>query len=642
VSWIDNAIRLWGRWQVRAVVGVIGFAAVTLATYLIAHPRIFSGFASYDDEGYMLTALKSFVNHGSLYDDVFSQYGPFYYEFWGGIFDLFGISVTHDGGRAVTLVAWVLSSLVVGLATWRLVGSLLLGLATQILVFGALTALVNEPMHPGGLICLLLAAILAIACFVRERVSVEAMAMLGGAVAALALVKINLGVFAFAAVALVAVTGYPALSRSRWARPLVEIGFVAVPLLLMISKAGESWARHYALHVAVAALAVVIVLRAREDGRRPTAELWWFLSGLVAVGLAVVIAIVASGTSPGGLIQGVIEQPLSLSDAFSLPLELSSRTYWFDLIALAGAGTYWYVARGRVGPPSPVWVAVGSLLAIAVGAEMMLSVVGRTVLFDLVGYSGFPIEMLAFAWVALIPAPGAGSRETSFARTLLPPLAVLQALHAFPVAGSQLSWSAFLLIPVGALCVANGVRGLAASLESQRERQGLAALAALAALVLAVVVVNLQLREPIHEARAYHDGTVPLALHGATSLHVGQPEAETYRDVSAAIERNCEAFLTLPGLGSFYIWTDQEPPTGLNATAWTELFDEDQQRQVIAETENIPGLCLLRNIPASEGWSGGPVTPGPLVSYLERGFEPIGSWGDYTLLKRSGIARETS
>ena len=79
----------------------------------------------------MLISLKSFLDHGSLYDDVFTQYGPFYYEFWGGAFSILGISVNHDGGRVATMAAWLLSSLLIGLSTWRISRSIVLGLATR-------------------------------------------------------------------------------------------------------------------------------------------------------------------------------------------------------------------------------------------------------------------------------------------------------------------------------------------------------------------------------------------------------------------------------------------------------------------------------------------------------------------------------
>lgn len=631
---IERAALLSRRPWVRLTLGLLAFAAVTVVTSLIAHPRIFTGFANYDDEGYMLTALKSFLNHGSLYDDVFTQYGPFYYEFWGGVFSIFGLSVNHDGGRTVTMVVWVLSSLLIGLSAWRMTRSILLGLATQMIVFGALVTLVNEPMHPGGIIVLLVSTIVSISCFVRDRVSPYSLALLGGAVMALILVKINVGTFALAALVLVCAVSYPALAQRRWLRPVVEVGFVALPLLLMTSKASEAWARHYAVHVAVAALAVVIALRARSAGRRDSEELWWLGGGLLVVAVTVCVAIVAAGTSPSGLVEGIVKQPLRQSSAFSIPLGLSNRIYLFDLLALAGAVGYWYAGRGRQ-ERSAAWTAFVSALSILIGLEMALSVIGRTVLFDSLTFAGFQLGMLSFAWVALIEAPGE-DKATEFARLLLPPLAVMQALHAFPVAGSQVLWSAFLLIPVGALCVANGVRGVVAGLSGQRERRALFGIGAIAAVAAMVVLVNIQLKQGLDQARAAYDGSTSLGLPGAEDVRVSPEEAEHYQAIVAAINRNCESFVMLPGMDSFYIWTQQDPPTGYNATGWTTLFDDAHQRRVIEDTSSIEGLCLLENDPIAKSWGAGEIPPGPLVRYLHRGFVPIARFGDYHLLKREG------
>lgn len=631
---IETGSRLWARWQVRAAVAFVAFGLVTFLTFRFGHARIFTGFFQYDDEGYMLTALNQFTDRGSLYNEVFSQYGPFYFDTWGSFFSVFGIPFSNDGGRSVTLAVWILASLTVGLSSWRIAGSIVLGLVTQVLVFSALVTLVNEPMHAGGLICLLLAAILAISCFVREKVSVEAMALLGAAIAALALVKINLGAFGFASMALVCAFCYPLLWQRRWPRILIEVVFVAIPFALMASKAGEGWARHYALHVGIAALALVVVLRARVPGRRSGEELYWFLGGFLALALSVLIVIVATGTTLGGLIDGLIRQPLGQADAFSLPLPLANRTYWLDLLALASAAGYWYASRGRGNAVNPVWVTLGSLLSILVGVEMALSVVARTPLFDLSATSGSQFEMLGFAWVALLPLGNPPRHPAAFARTLLPALAVGQALHAFPVAGSQTAWSVFLLVPVGALCVGNGVRGLQASLPPGRERRAVIFLGSLVASLLVAVIVNLQLFQPIHDYGEIYDQTPALDLPGASSVRIAPAEAETFRKVTGAIDANCPAFVMLPGMDSFYVWTEQDPPTGLNATAWTQLFDADQQRQVIDETRSIDGLCLLRNQGLAEVWSQGPLPGGPLLNYLERGFRPIGSWGEYTLLKR--------
>ncbi|MGC1165702.1 MAG: hypothetical protein WA862_06300 [Solirubrobacterales bacterium] len=630
------AVGLWSQRWVKVAIGTIAFSSLTYVTFLVADPSMHSSYGSYDDEGYMLIALRSFVQHGSLYNDVFTQYGPFYYEFWGGLFSLFGITVNHDGGRSATLVVWILSSLLLGLATLRVTRSLLLGLGTQMIASVALTGLVYEPMHPGGLICLLLTAIVCIASVVGRRLSLWPMALLGGAVAALILTKINVGAFALIALALVCATSYPALSSRRWLRLSVEAAFVFVPLLLMVGKLDQGWARQYGAHVAIAALAIVIVLRARSPERRTTEELWWLGGGLLAVGLATCVAILGSGTSPSGLFEGVIAQPLHQGDAFSLPLLMSNRLWLFDAIGLGGAIGYWYATRARTGEPSPASVAAISAFSILVGVELCLSVIGKTLPADSVALPGYSFSLIAFAWVALISRPERPDPQTGFVRSLLPALAVLQTLHAFPVAGSQVLWGALLIVPVGAVCIGNGVQGLALSLGNQRERRGFALAGAVAALVGALCLVNVTLRQPLDLARAGYDARVPLELPGATSIHLAQPEVDLYRQIVTEINRHCSSFLTEPGLNSFYIWTGQEPPTGYNATAWTTLFDATHQRRVIEETRSTEGLCLLRNHDLDLFWGGGVVPPGPLVRYLHRGFEPIGRFGPYALFRREG------
>lgn len=638
MSPFDGVARLWQRRPVRLALAALAFAAVTFATVLIAHPRIFTGFASYDDEGYMLTALKGFVNHGHLYDRVFTQYGPFYYEFWGGIFSAFGISVTHDAGRTATMLAWIVSSLVLGLATARITASVLLGLAVQMLSFSALQVLCNEPMHPGGIICLLLAAIVAIAALVRARQAPYAMAALGAAMAALLLVKINLGVLALASLALACVVSYPRLLARPWLRPLAEAGFVAIPFLLMSSDLGEGWARHYALHVSVAALAVVIALRAREHERREDEELVWLIGGFVVMAIVVCVAIIGAGTSVSGLIDGVIRQPLRQAGAFTIPMQLSRRLYSLDVLALATAAAYWYASRRREGSAAGAWLAITSLFSIGVGVFMALSVIGKALPFDAGGLAGYPLSFLPFAWVALIgPAPGARP-DTAFARLLLPLLAVLQALHAYPVAGSQTLWSAVLLIPVGAICIAGGARGLGASLTDAGDRRALAWSGAVVAVVLFWFVGNATLREPLRDAPAGYDGQVSLGLSGAGEIHVNPEEAALYRHVSAAIRRNCASLVMLPGMDSFYLWTEQEPPTGYTATGWPTLFDDSHQRRVIEDTRSISDLCLLKNVPLAAGWGNGRIPRGPLIDYLNRGFVPVVKIGDYALLRRESPA----
>lgn len=628
----DRLATLWGDRRVRLAVGAVGFTLLTIVCVEIAHPTMFAGFHNYDDEGYMLTALKGFVNHGHLYDRVFTQYGPFFYEFWGGIFSLFGIDVTHDSGRTMTMLVWVLSSLVFGLGTWRITGSLFLGLGVQALSFTAIGVVNNEPMHPIGLIALTLAAILVIASFVGEGDSPYPLALIGAAVAALVLTKINVGAFAAISVAMACAVSYPFLWRARWPRILIEAIFVLTPIVLLASKFHEGWVKHLAVHVAAAALAAVIALRAVRPAERRGFELRWLVGGFVVLAVVSCAAIVGSGTSIHGLIEGTISQPLHQSDAFTIPLLLAHRIYAYDIVGLGAAVAYWYGMR-RGGERTQGWLAAWSLFSIVAGITLALSVTGAALPFDGRTVEGYPLSMLCFAWVALIAiVPGEKPRFT-FARLLIPLLAILQSLHGYPVAGSQTFIATVLLIPVGALCVANGVRGLARLVPAGSDRLAMAGFGALVAIVLGWFVVNSSLKEPLDHARAVWNSAISLKLPGSHDIRLGIPEEiEIYEDTADAIKKECAATLMLPGMDSFYLWAEQEPPS-FTATAWPTLFNEAHQRAVIEATEGTKDLCLLRN--QAIGWE---ETNGILVQYLEQGFEPIGKWGDYELLRRDGPA----
>jgi hypothetical protein len=618
--------------RLRIVIAVIGFVAVTIATALIAHPRMFTGFANYDDEGYMLTALKGFVNHGELYDRVFTQYGPFYYEFWDGVFQVFGLSVNHDNGRTVTEVVWVLSGLLLGLSLWRMTGSIVIGLATQILGFAPLFVLTDEPMHPVGIIALLLSTIVLISTFVRERESPYAMAVLGAAVASLFLVKINVGGFAIISTVLACVVSYPVLWQRKWLRYAIEALFVLVPVLLMYGKFDLSWARHYAFHVAISALAVVFVLHARPTGRRATSDLRWLVGGFLVLAIISCVAVLGAGTSIHGLIDGVIRQPLRQADALSVPLGLSNRIFAFDLVGLGAAVAYWFAARYRSAPPSGTWRAIWAVFAIVVGVTMIYAVPGQSLPFNANTLEGFPLSMLPFCWVALIPMVGE-ERVPSFARLMLPLLAVLQSLHGYPVSGSQIQLSALLLVPVGALCVANGVRGLSAGVNVPADRIALGGLAAVIVVALGWFTLKVYLTEQISLARGNYNAGYSLGLPGSSKIHLGsEEEVATYQAVVHGLDRYCTQTVMEPGMDSFYLWSEQEPPS-YTATGWETLFDTEHQERVIEDTRDDKQLCLLHNPAIQAGWG---EREGILTEYLEQGFKPIGKWGEYELLRREG------
>jgi hypothetical protein len=613
------------------------FTLVTAATCVVAHPHIFTGFAFYDDEGYLLISLESYLSGGSLYDEVFSQYGPFYYELWGGVFSLFGMGVSHDNGRLATLGVWVVASLLIGVATYRMTGSVLLGALTQVLVFAALGTVANEPMHPGGLTCLLVAMLVAISTAVRRETAYPAMALSGAVLGALVLVKANIGVFAVAALILTCTATYPALAGRRSVRGLIEAGFILTPLVLMAGEFDRSWVLSYCAHVTVAAVGVVILLRCRDPApERDLRELAWLGGGLVAATVSICAVAVATGTSPAGLFEGVISRPLEQPGTFSFPLDLWDQPLVLvDLIALLAALAYWRFGHSRVPGGGTGWATLIALASIAVGVQLALGVIGFPAHATALKFQDHGLNFLAFAWVALVPVPGAADPGGSeLARRLLPPLAALQALHAFPVAGSQVGWSVFLLVPVGAICIGNGVRGLRWAMDGRDLGRYLTPIGVAVALALIVFVGETTLRRPYDRRHALYERLEPLGLRGSNRIRLVDGDTDRFRRIAATLESRCSTFVALPGLNSFYLWSGKEPPTGLSPGDWMFLLNDEEQQRVVAATRSSPDPCLLENASTVGFWAQGRQLPdGPLLRFMRAEFTPASVFGPFDLLK---------
>jgi hypothetical protein len=108
------------------------YAVVTITATLAAYYALFSQFASYNDEGTVLLTLKSFVGGETLYRDVYTPFGPFYFELFGGLFAGFGWEVTTEASRTIVLLIWVGSSLLLGFAVQRLTRQLALGVTAML------------------------------------------------------------------------------------------------------------------------------------------------------------------------------------------------------------------------------------------------------------------------------------------------------------------------------------------------------------------------------------------------------------------------------------------------------------------------------------------------------------------------------
>src|SRR5882757_9062437 len=116
--------------------------AVSLAA--VGYWMLFSNFAVYDDEGYILISAREYFAHGGLYETVYSQYGPAFYVFLDLIQHALGSPISHTVARLLTLTAWLGTGTACALIVWRHTAAIGLALFTLAATFLYLYFVIDE------------------------------------------------------------------------------------------------------------------------------------------------------------------------------------------------------------------------------------------------------------------------------------------------------------------------------------------------------------------------------------------------------------------------------------------------------------------------------------------------------------------
>lgn len=586
-----------------------------------AYWAMFSQFQQYDDEGYVDLTLRHFLDGSSLYDEINTQYGPFYYAAFGALFKLTGAAVSTNSGRLVQIALWVTAALLCGLAAHQRTRRLALGVAATAITFRALHPVVNEPMHPGALLSLLVATsafVLAVIVPARHRTG---LALLGAVAAATALVKINVGGFVIIALAFAATQALPGFPSRRLPRLLTASLFVGVAPLLLLPDLANSDTQNFAIVVAAGALALLLVVwpSAPDTEPRPSSTLWlWLIGGAVALSIIVVGVIVALGTGIGDLIQGTIIRPSGQRTIFHISANIPDAAL---LWAIASLGFAYAVRAGRIDLNSER----GGALRVATGLGMWFMATSSGPLT--IGTPSSLGLLPLLGWVAAVSPRGPNPDPIGrLARIGIPAIAILQALHAYPVAGSQIGFASVLYGLLGAICIGDGLAVLTPHWSTPRPLTLLVgALAGWA--VLAFVV-----RDGTTARRSFHAQT-PLPFFGASRVRLPADQVASYSAIVKALQsKGCKTVVGLPTLGSITMWAGADVPVGLEPDGWPVQLDAKQQQAVLDRMPNQPAVCGLNNSKQLAGWlQGGQLKPRPMVRYV-RGLQPAEALGDYQLL----------
>jgi hypothetical protein len=621
-----------------AVAAIGLYSIVAMGAAVAAYFALFTQFAPYDDEGTLLVTLKAFAHGGTLYSDIYSPFGPFYYELFGGLFSLSGVEVSTDVSRSIVLVLWVGTSLLYGLAAQRLSGRLMLGVAGMIAAFGSLYALANEPMHAQILCVLLLAAFTLLAVVGPTRRVVWAGAAGGALLAALVLTKLNLGVFAVAAAVLAAVLTIEPLQRRRWLRWPVIAAFVALPILLTARDLSLGWVRNLMVLEVLAMTAIVIAAwpsrpRPGEDDRGAGRWLLAAAAGFALAFAAIVAAIVLNGSSPADIYDGMVTEAMRVRDVNMTEFPQPGAAVDWALAAVAAAALCVRLRPGGDGAPS-IWP---GLLRAAAGVTIWFTV-ARIAPFALSPSAGNPDSLpIALAWVAAIPPAGAVEAPyRRFVRVLLPALAVAETLQVYPVAGSQMSIAAVTFVPVGALCLGDALTSLRAWSEARggRALERLGIVTGIVSVALAAqFALDAIARPAASGAVVYHDQKA-LPFAGAGQLRLAPEEVEAYARLVDLLHRHrCTDFIGYPNIDSFYIWSGIDAPPPQAPGAWVKALDSERQQRIVDELRASPRPCAIRSDTRAENWlRGAPPPDRPLTRYVLDDFRPVEQVGEFEFM----------
>jgi hypothetical protein len=624
------------RWELRWILALrllLTVAALGSAIHL-SHRFLVTMFLLSDDEGHVMLTLVQFLGGLPLYDELFTQYGPFHFQLRGLFQMLAAAPVSHDFTRIVTLATWQFCGLSYAAFIARQTSSFALSFLIYLQAMTYMKSFANEPGHPQETVMLLLSvALLAIGFAGWQRVAKLSL-IAGGAVGAfLLLTKVNVGVFYGLSFLLLVANLLPRQPRTEWLAVAIALISAAAPCILMAAHL-SSWAATHAL-VSSTSLLLLALMPRRAQGALAFEWRWagWLTASAFAAALGVLAVALLMGSSARGLVEGVLLEPLRRGTSWSVGRPLPATAPIAAAIAL-GIGLV-FALRGRFSAP---WSARARALLPVV--KLAVGLIGIWLTWRIDG-GHLLIWVAPFAWLLALPA----RQEESALRFRAPRLALAclalpQVLQVYPVGGSQLAWATSLLIVCAYLLFHDGLSGIAATsrawLGSRPLREE--ALPLLGAALCAATIVPLFFQHPVFvSSEQRFEKSRSLEIPGASWIALPPEHAVTLERLSSRIRQRCDSLTSLPGLGSFNVWSDVPPPTGWNVTAWIFLIDEERQRKSVDGLRAAERPCAVFCRRCLGFWTRGEranLRNQPLVGYILQELSPTVRMGAYELRER--------
>jgi hypothetical protein len=608
----SSAVVRWRGLVISVPAVIVTSAAISAAAFL----ALFTTFYEGDDEGFFLLGARNFSEHGHLYSRIFaSVYGPFPYLIHAAL-HRFGFVLGTDYARWFALTLWLGTALMSGAIARTVTKSWLYFAVTAWFVSSYLVMTISEPFHPALVVTFLVAVIAWAGC----RMSSAAHAAIAGALTACILfAKVNCGIFV--AVACLIWLVLPSLRNRMRAigRLLVVLASTSLVLLLMRPLIVQSWVQLLALVFVAAVVNATVLLSRVESPERPGWAIHSYVGAAGATSIVIMTLTAVTGTPLSQLVGSMVLNSLKFAGEWAVPFAWLRGT----LLSALAAVVVCAMTNHRPDDIRLVRFIVWSRLAVVVFLVWQIS---RLEWFT-VDVSRYAMSYgVAWAWLFV---PSLSTTEGRDARAWLALLLVFCVLQAYPIAGVQVVWGTFLIIPLWILGIADSVPIAAAVAPLRNSRLRFVITTAVAAIIVWSVVAT------VGVGFSRYRSARPIGLPGAMRTRLDPETQSAIRILVSNVQAHADVLFSLPGLWSTNFWSGVPPPTLANSAAWyTQLGEVEQQHTIEAMTRSARPCVIVRPDILKQFLRQGPQPTGPLFGWLQANFERKFAVGRYELWAR--------
>jgi hypothetical protein len=429
---------------------------------------------------------------------------------------------------------------------------------------------------------------------------------LGAIAAALALTKINVGLFyvlALLQTALLAIGG-KARSLCLW---ITALAASSLPFLLMRSYLAESWRYCLVSTICIASVSI-LASQFRYRIKLQFASTPAFVAGAVSTATLVVGYALLRGCSVANVIDGVVIWPSKHPGLVRAILHPPTPAILWSLLVPVSSALLCYWIGSDSSRPGRLNYALGTLCVVG-------GICAATPMLRAPHYVIYAMPLLALGFVPIAWQEFGAS--ALFGRLFLMNWCVIGSLQIWPLAGSQCSLAAVPLVIWGFICIGDGLDGFCEALQRvamrfegngifARLRHYLSAGALARALAITILfcAAAITIRSKLERGRLVHEFyTLPSSdLVGAHSLHLRPASENAFLFLTASVKKNCDLLFTLPGMFSLNLWSEVQTPNGWNSTIWMKGFDPERQQAILDILQSNRRACVVENSSVIRLW----------------------------------------